>query len=1844
MINREPKRLRIDILNDILNKARASKKQLKSGKITRHDSDVSLSESLYDSLFSEDDSKTDDSNRSKNKSRNKSLDVSDVVTACLDNMAAKTGNIKIQKQSHMDRWLQKAKSKTPEKVKTKVEQDPPKMPVVTTNKEATVTPIDKAVNPKVDKVITPKDIKIIFPKVEKVIPKVEKLVSNNKKKKLPPKEVKITKVYSLRRSYESQNALIKQSENDELKLDDERERKSYSENKSFAIDESKKVNLVSENMDFTDCNGIIPKNTPIADSNKEISSDDSSKDSLKAKIELLKGNTKIDENNDEVLDAINELLEDTSMADSIALSKPCITNEDSDKETEKENCITTGTKSGNLDIKPEVMDLDECQKTNVLNGDQPTAITENLISSGLVKIDYESPVKTVKDLTITVINGDSPVKLEKESYTETRPAADPDLEAKQDDIEIINQTSNVHLDGTTHETSPTCNEMVSITESSSFTVGENSSITSLLKGIVCEPINLQDHNSNLTNVSGKKNVIVDLTEKKMEESIANINSTENYILIESDISMKKPDTPIKKSDVSKAKKNSSCDEITDEDIIMSEKYILNQSGNSESILQIANDLSGVVSENPKVNEDSESISLNSSTISESILDTSTNEAPINSLEIKSYENISSSNSNGSKPFLDDSHNVDCLDSATVNMDYFFREVNLIKPPDLTSDNVATKDLLLDVQNNDINYEEDSDDEPSPEYEPLGEEITEDFRQHMKCIESCITDKKDEEQLVKVCNEIAILEESKTKLADIRSSISITSPNKSMLNDSLITLMDETRKKIKEENIKAESCRREYDKIGSDQSYKVINHSTAKEYIDEPRNGEVKRKSSLNEKTIKIDLTKATDRDITKREDKAEILGGLSMKKKSLENRLQSPPAKKKHNLSRNKNKSRIENIGRDFDTNESLVVNDSTVNPLYKTIDQIEEIMKSKPKRLPIENGEIRIPEITGINYHTKKEIDTPDLNDDDFDIENVSVSSEDSEVSLPQNNVPARRSLRSRPDKKGGLEDPDFLTYMELRQDDLMEEHPELSRDDIVLYLYKTYTYAQNLKSDVKLEESTIVMSIKQEAPTPSRKKSNKPQVQPKNTIENLFRVKYKNAKKIYFEERSESAATSDGTEDIKPKRETRSTSPVDSGIENSKDSNENNTPDAKRKTKSKSPTMDLTQEITKDVKFELINYVVKQEDTSSPKTSTRLRKNTISPRVLESVDLKMYAKVFEKSLDKRVPVVVISPMKEGHNTLTKHKQDTKIKHEQDSETNHEQYTETKHEQDTEIKHERDTEMKYEQDTETKHERDTETESMDSDSELPLRQLRSKFLQNKKTNDLKKEISELKDTVEDTASVSSDNEPLLKLKPKKVDKSIEGSYEDPEFLKYLQLKQDAIIDENPQLSNNEIKAYLYKTWIYENNSKSDIKKSEDTESSNLVKGLSQESVVPQRKLKRKHKTEKNMNEDAFVPKEKPKRKTVSHYYNEAFLSDIEDELEVFEIFKTKKSPVTIVSKQDSPKKEIVIDTKTEEALKNDVGEICEEINTLDEIELYFKQLTSPKPSVFKGLIREKVCEICEDISNLIKCKSCNGTFHYDCVNNVVKTIETPTTLKGRRKKNKTNCRKPKNLEDSENSDERSHEVSEENISMEEIAERIVIDAATLESPLEAKMKELLDKTEINYDSYSSDDGIDWAETVVGKCEIIDVKLKPRRPPIDYSNFKCNNCQKYDTPVCFVCKSAVSKTDVKIRQKCNVAQCYNYYHLECLDHWPQTQFNAGGWTRNNKKASEPFEALTCPRHVCHTCVSDDPRGCKTRFSGDKLAKCVRCPATYHSFNKCLPAGTQILTASLIICPRHYEHR
>ncbi|XP_063834524.1 uncharacterized protein LOC135083730 [Ostrinia nubilalis] len=838
-----------------------------------------------------------------------------------------------------------------------------------------------------------------------------------------------------------------------------------------------------------------------------------------------------------------------------------------------------------------------------------------------------------------------------------------------------------------------------------------------------------------------------------------------------------------------------------------------------------------------------------------------------------------------------------------------------------------------------------------------------------------------------------------------------------------------------------------------------------------------------------------------------------------------------------------------------------------------------------------RLPEPIKMNgYHLDEQ--GVEFSDNDFNVETSSINSEDSE---PLAITKKKIIFKNRKNAKLALEDPEFVKYMELRQDDLMDQHPELNKDEIVEYLYKTWQYEENSKSDIikndDIEQSSLVKGLND------------------NLRQKSMRNRYRDNKKRNKIPDDELLSMSLSLRKKRSKKQDEDTISLNSDVSDTS---------IKRRLRTRichSPAISLDENefsVSKDC---------------SPERKPDVEDLTIdSDDVIKVTRRKVRNRILDDSTDEEsVCLLTVKQELEGQND---DEGTVKIKTEEPEtrKSSKKEHKSPKRNKNMKIK-------KYFSVVNT----ETKDKTVNGHNEIEV------------GKDIKEEYDP--DVVSISSLNSEDSEvSLSKRKQRKTaDKNSEKSMDDPEFLKYVELRQDVLIDENPQLTQDEIVAYLYKTWLYEESVKSDLKKTDDIEQANLVKGLNSE--VQTKKLSRKKiKVEKEQATEE-LSKDKLKRKVslVQPFYNEDTISDIEDEIELFEIFRTKKKTTDKKpeeSKDDVSKSEKEIKSeKIDEFIETGVVETAT-TEVYDEVELYFAQLPKPKPNVFKGLVREKVCEICEKTGNLVKCKSCCGMFHISCHKKEPEVEGVIPAVRGRKKKKKKPGRKPKNFEDSEShSDEKSQDVSLElNGSMEEIEFKPhIVDEAVLEAALSAKMKEILPTIDLTYDSYSSDEGLDWNSLRPGQCEIVDVKLKPKIVE-NYSDYKCHNCQTYSTPVCFVCKEAVSKTGVDHRQKCQTNHCNKYYHLECLDHWPQTQFNSGEPSKNHKKNSEHFEPFMCPRHVCHTCVSDDPRGCKTRFCGDKLARCVRCPATYHTFTKCLPAGTQILTGSLIVCPRHYEHR
>ncbi|XP_076238839.1 nuclear receptor binding SET domain protein [Calliopsis andreniformis] len=117
--------------------------------------------------------------------------------------------------------------------------------------------------------------------------------------------------------------------------------------------------------------------------------------------------------------------------------------------------------------------------------------------------------------------------------------------------------------------------------------------------------------------------------------------------------------------------------------------------------------------------------------------------------------------------------------------------------------------------------------------------------------------------------------------------------------------------------------------------------------------------------------------------------------------------------------------------------------------------------------------------------------------------------------------------------------------------------------------------------------------------------------------------------------------------------------------------------------------------------------------------------------------------------------------------------------------------------------------------------------------------------------------------------------------------------------------------------------------------------------------------------------------------------------------------------------------------------------------------------------------------------------------------------------------------------------------------------------------------------------------------------------------------FKCIDCLSGVAPACFICNEREGD-----RIRCSVLACGKHYHSACLKTWPQSHWQGG--------------RLTCPYHICHTCSSDNPQDSHSRAPNEKLARCVRCPSSYHTSTSCLPAGSVILTGSQIVCPKHYQ--
>ncbi|BES96218.1 AWS [Nesidiocoris tenuis] len=334
------------------------------------------------------------------------------------------------------------------------------------------------------------------------------------------------------------------------------------------------------------------------------------------------------------------------------------------------------------------------------------------------------------------------------------------------------------------------------------------------------------------------------------------------------------------------------------------------------------------------------------------------------------------------------------------------------------------------------------------------------------------------------------------------------------------------------------------------------------------------------------------------------------------------------------------------------------------------------------------------------------------------------------------------------------------------------------------------------------------------------------------------------------------------------------------------------------------------------------------------------------------------------------------------------------------------------------------------------------------------------------------------------------------------------------------------------------------------------------------------------------------------------------------------------------------------------------------------------------KNNLFSGYKDIKLCTICLKENNVVKCRGpCSLYMHMTCADKY--RFESPAKLfgilkPGKKQKNRCEKRMAKNVDSAKN----ASEVPKMNGSADKDSETVVpkreetpqsSESDCLGFPSENsspsatsnEMKER--KCNGDIDRVSDDDGLDLhlsvmpneldsyaqspglptppadspgnsdtaydGENELNSSNVNDLKVlmdseKIARKEGKDKGWWCNMCLEGVLGPCFVCGQAAGNLS-----RCKIGQCGKVFHLDCLKEWPQksVQISASGKT-----------TLICPAHECHTCISGNPAALFSQSHFDsKLVRCLRCPATYHPNNHCLPAGVQILSSTQIICPAHY---
>ena len=104
---------------------------------------------------------------------------------------------------------------------------------------------------------------------------------------------------------------------------------------------------------------------------------------------------------------------------------------------------------------------------------------------------------------------------------------------------------------------------------------------------------------------------------------------------------------------------------------------------------------------------------------------------------------------------------------------------------------------------------------------------------------------------------------------------------------------------------------------------------------------------------------------------------------------------------------------------------------------------------------------------------------------------------------------------------------------------------------------------------------------------------------------------------------------------------------------------------------------------------------------------------------------------------------------------------------------------------------------------------------------------------------------------------------------------------------------------------------------------------------------------------------------------------------------------------------------------------------------------------------------------------------------------------------------------------------------------------------------------------------------------------------------------------------CFICRLMIeNNTNIEVNSivKCSEKDCEQICHQYC--------YNLKDFGEQQK----------CPQHHCLTCSS------RNRNYNGPLVHCIQCRSSFHKEYICIPAGSQILTQTQIICPRHPQEK